>query len=88
MPEARITAPAHRRPCVNGIPEAEHRHDEADLLLRQAGGAGADPEGYEPILVEEPDRSEQERGRERDGVEVVDDEPLCRRVEEVDDGER
>ena len=72
------------RECV---PEAEHRHHEADLLLRQAGRAGADREGDEPILVEKPDRSQEERGRERDGMEVVDHEPLCRRVEEVDEGE-
>ena len=43
--------------------------------------------GNEPILVEEPDRPEQEGRGERHGVEVVDDEPLGRRIEQVDDGE-
>ena len=70
------------------VPEPEHRDDEPDLLLRQAGGARAESEREQPVLVQEPDRGEQERRRERDGVEVVDDEPLRRRVEQVDEGER
>ena len=69
------------------MPDAEHRDDEPDLLLRQAGGDGTEREGQQPVLVEEPDRPEEERRRERDGMEVVDDEPLRRRVEEVDERE-
>ena len=69
------------------VPDPEHRHHEADLLLRQARRAGAEREGQQAVLVEEPDRAEQERRRERDRVEVVDDEPLRRRIEEVDERE-
>ena len=74
-------------PVRDGVPEAEHRDHEADLLLRQARRSGAERERQQAILVEEPDRAEQERRRERDRVEVVDDEPLRRRIEEVDEGE-
>ena len=89
------TSSAHRGdrrarvpPAVgDGVPDAEHGHGEADLLLRQAGRTGAEGEGQQAVLVEEPDRAEQERRRERDGVEVVDDEPLGRRIEEVDERE-
>ena len=40
------------------VPDAEHRDDEADLLLRQAGRAGAQRERQQPVLVEKPDRTE------------------------------
>ena len=48
---------------------------------------GAERERQQAVLVEEPDRPEQERRRERDRMEVVDDEPLGRRVEQVDERE-
>ena len=68
------------------VPEPHRRDDEPDLLLRQAGGPAATRERDEPVPVEEPERPEQERRRERDRVEVVEHEPLRRRVQEV--GER
>ena len=70
------------------VPEPEHRHDQADLLFRQAGRACADRERKQEILVQEPDRAEQERRCDRYRVKVVQHEPLRRRVEEVDEGER
>ena len=75
-------------PVAECVPEPEDRDDEADLLLRQARRSGAECEGDEAPLVEVPDREEEKRGRERDRMEVVDDEPLRRRVEQVDERER
>ena len=73
-------------PVPYGEPEPEHGDAEPHLLLRQAGQPGSRREGDQALLVEEPDGGEQERGREGDGVEVVENEPLGRRVEKV--GER
>ncbi len=42
--------------------------------------------GSEPVLVQVPEGEEQERAGERDGVELVQRQPLGRRVEQV--GER
>ena len=69
------------------VPDAEHRDDEPHLLLGQARGDGAERERQQAVLVEKPDRPEQERRRERDRMEVVDHEPLRRRVEQVDERE-
>ncbi len=44
-------------------------------------------EGQQPVLVEVPDRSEQQRRGERHGMEVVEHEPLGGRVEEVGEPE-
>ena len=70
-----------------GEPHSQRRHGEADLLLRQAGERRRDPERDEPLLVEEPDRWKEQWCGERDRVEVVEDEPLGRRVEQVDERE-
>ena len=51
-------------------------------FVRQAAPAHT-REREEPLLVEEPDRAEEQRRRERHRVKVVDDEPLRGRVEQV-----
>ena len=86
-PAIAITAPARRRPCATACQMPSIATDEPDLLLRQARRAGAERERQQPVLVEEPDRAEQQRCRERHRVEVVDHEPLRRRVEQVDERE-
>ena len=57
------------------------------MLFGQAGGACGSREGDEALLVEEVPRREQERGCKRDRVNVVQDEPLGRRVEQLDERE-
>jgi hypothetical protein len=77
-----------RLPAAQRVPDPDARDHERHVLL---GGGGEDPEdqrGDEPVLVEEPDRVEEERDRQRDGMEVVQRVPLDRRIEEVCDRER
>ena len=74
-------------PVGDCVPDAQHRDHEPDLLLRQARRPGAERERQQPVLVEEPDRAEEQRRCERDRVEVVDHEPLRRWVEEVHERE-
>ena len=75
-------APASR----DRVPDAETRHYERDLLLGRRGEQRAGRERDQPVLVEEPDREQEQRARERDGMELVQRQPLRGRVEEV--GER
>ena len=69
------------------MPDAEHGYDEPDLLLRQTRCDGAERERHQAVLVEEPDRAEEQWRCERDGMEVVDDEPLRGRIEQIDERE-
>ena len=55
-------------PCV---PQTEASDDEADLLLTQRCGACGRCERQETVLVEVPNREQQERDRERDRMEVA-----------------
>ena len=66
-----------------GVPDAERRNREGNVLLRETGEGGDDRERDEPVLVQEPEGEEEERRRERHRMELVEREPLRRRVEEV-----
>ena len=82
-----MTSPARRRPCATACQMPSTATTSPICSFVRHAAAGAEREGEQPVLVEEPDRREEERSRERDGMEVVDDEPLGRRVEEVDERE-
>ena len=79
--EPRAAAPRAQR-----VPEPHRGNDEPDLLLRQARERRDGRERDEPVGVEEPEAPEEKRRRERDRMEVVEDEPLRRGMQEV--GER
>ena len=79
-PAGEPPAPPHR------VPDAEPRDDERDLLARQRCEQREQGERLQAVLVEVPDREEQQRTGQRDGVELVQRHPLGRRKEEV--GER
>ena len=81
--ERRDCAAGDEAPPGNGVPDAHPGDHERDLLLRQRGQRGEDGEGNEAVLVEVPEGKEQERARERDGVELVQREPLHGRVEQI-----
>ena len=74
-------------PPPDRVPETHRSDNEADVLLRQAGETADDGEQEHPVLIEQPEAGEQQRCGERDRMEVVDDEPLARRVEQVDERE-
>lgn len=79
---------ARRAPPVGDrVPDSERRHGQPDLLLRRERERGDEREGEQATLVQQPERRQEERRRERDGMEVVESEPLGRRVEEVDERE-
>ena len=65
------------------VPDTHAGDHERDLLLRQRREHGEDREGDEAVLVEVPEGKEQERARERDGMELGQRQPLDGRVEEV-----
>src|SRR6266545_8424243 len=73
-------------PAREHVPDSQGGDDQRDLLLRRRREEGEYREGPEPILVECPDRREQQWRRERDGMELVQRRPRRRRIEEV--GER
>jgi hypothetical protein len=66
-----------------GVPEAETGDDEPDLFLRRHGEDCADGERQQPPFVEVPDGEEQEGAGERDGMKLVQRQPLGRRVKQV-----
>jgi hypothetical protein len=74
-------------PSRQPVPDPEAGHDERDLLLAERGGDGAERERDDAVLVEEPEREEQERCCQRDRVELVEREPAGCRVEQVRAGE-
>ena len=60
---------ADERPAVrDGVPDAEAADREPDLLLRRRSEHRRDGEGNEAVVVEEPDREQDQRNREADGV--------------------
>ena len=68
------------------VPDPEAADREGKLLLRREGEQRDDRERDESVLVEEPDRIEDERHRERDRVEAVADREgveLRRGIEEI-----
>ena len=74
-------------PALERVPEPEAGDDESDLLLRRHRQDGEHREGEQAVLVEVPEREEEERAGERDRVELVQRQPLGRGVEEVDERE-
>jgi hypothetical protein len=66
-----------------GVPDAHAGDHERDLLLRHRPERGEDGEGNEAVLVEVPEGIQQERARERDGMEIAQGQPVRGRVEEV-----
>ena len=86
-PATAITAPARRRPWATAYQMPSIATTSPICSFVRQAAPGAERERQQPVLVEEPDRPEEQRRRERDRVEVVDHEPLRRRVEEVDERE-
>ncbi len=68
-------------------PQPEARDHERDLLAARRGRDRAGCERHPALLVEEPERVEEEGGRERDRVELVQRQPADGGVEEVGQGE-
>lgn len=66
-----------------GVPDAHSRDHERDLFLRQRGQYGEGGERKEAVLVEVPEGIEQKWARERDGMELVQGQPLHGRIEQV-----
>ena len=73
-------------PARNCVPEPEAGDDEADLLLADRCGQREQREGKQAVLVQVPHREQQQRAGEGDRMELVERQPLGRRVEQV--GER
>ena len=73
-------------PAGERVPDPEPGDHEPDLLLGRHRGEREERERDQPVLVEVPEREQQERAGERDRVELVQRQPLRGRVEEV--GER
>ena len=67
------------------VPDAEAADGERDLLLRRGGEQRRDPERHETVVVEEPDREQDQRHREADRVRprVGEGVELRRRVDEI-----
>jgi len=65
------------------VPDPEAGDDERDLLLRGCGERRNEDERQQSAFVEEPDRVQQQRTGERNWVELVQRQPLRRRVDEV-----
>ena len=73
----------HPAPPREGVPTSERSDDERDLLLAQARRRCEDREGEEPVLVEVPDREQEEGSGQGDGMELVQRQPLDGRVEQI-----
>ena len=82
----RDRSPGDGSPVRDRVPHSEARDHERDLLLARRSGEREHGERQQPFLVEVPEREEQERRRERDGMELVQRQPTGRRIEQV--GER
>ena len=65
------------------VPDAEARNDERDLLLAGRSGNRAERERKEAVLVEKPERVQQQRRRKRNRMELVQRQPARGRVEQV-----
>ena len=85
-PASAIAAPATGRLRAIAYHSPKPAIHERDLLLARRGGEREQGEREQPFLVEVPEREEQERRRERDGMELVQRQPAGRRIEQV--GER
>ena len=70
------------------VPDADRRHGEPHVLFRRDRHGCQQRERPQPALVEVPPREQEQRARERNGVEVAHRQPLHRRREEVRNGER
>ena len=70
-------------PARKCVPEPHSRDDERDFLLRERRKHREGRKGDEAVLVEVPEGEKQERARERNGVELVQRQPLRRGIEEV-----
>jgi len=77
------SAPVHER-----VPDSQPRDHERDLLLCRRGEEREHREREQAPLVEIPDGEQQQRARERDGMELVQRQPLGRRVDQVRERER
>jgi hypothetical protein len=69
-------------------PDPEAGDGQRHFLLREGGEPEERQRRKEAPLVEVPDRVQQQRTRERDRVELVEREPLHRRVEQVGECEQ
>jgi len=69
------------------VPDPEAGDDEGDLLLAGCRCDREQCERNQPVLVEVPEREEQEAGRECDRVKLVERQPAGRWVQEVREGE-
>jgi hypothetical protein len=74
-------------PSREGVPDAEPCDDERQLLLRYHGQCEEGRGGKQPLLVEVPDREDEQRARRRHRVEFVERKPLHRGIEQVDERE-
>ena len=72
-----------RCPVADRVPDPHRGDRQPDVLLRRERRGRAERERQQPPFVEEPPGEEEQRGRERDRVEVARGQPLHRRVEEV-----
>ena len=70
-------------PMREGVPGAEPGDHERDLLLRRGREQTEGGERQQPVLVEVPEGEEQQWAGERDGMELVQGQPLGWRVEQV-----
>jgi hypothetical protein len=78
-------ASADARTPPHRIPDPESCDDQPDLLLRRHRQDGEHGEGHQAVLVQVPEGEEQKRAGEGDRVELVQRQPLGRRVEQVDE---
>src|SRR5918999_518806 len=65
------------------VPDTERTNDERNLFLGQPGEQSEGNKGPEAILVEVPNRERQQGARERHRVELVQRQPLHRRVGQI-----
>jgi hypothetical protein len=67
----------------DGVPDAEARDDEGDLLLAGRGCESEQGEREEPFLVEVPEGEEKEGRRERDRMKLVQRQPAGCGIQQV-----
>ena len=75
-PSSAIAPPARQRRLESAYQSPMPAMTSGISSFVSAASHGEDREGNEPVLVEVPEREEQERARERDGVELVQRQPL------------
>ena len=86
-PSTKIESPGQPPSFADRVPDPETADGGRDLLLRRRGEQREHGEENQPVLVEEPDREQDQRNREADRVDPDRRErvELRRRVEQVRD---